>query len=613
MVGFEKLKEWKDKVLVPVIGNYFGFYKVIAVLQREKDDLVFTLGQLQTQVAEVLASDSSNKIKILELQKVIDIENKEKEFELMITNKIPKAERYYSRHETDGEYSVDVRNFFMINDNRVPIVKGATNDDKALLALNWVKSNITYVPDSSSATYKKDEYWAYAYQTLKHKMGDCIAEYEEIYTKEGIKTAKEIKEGDLVLSYDFNANTFVYNPIVKKWNKGLLNIKRVHFRNGQHIDVTDNHHMAIRVGENYLKKDLKDVDLTKYNTRKVPIAKKIPYEIKDIGWLNEDLCFVLGHFLAEGWIEKSHVCSSGYDLIEDIIPLLEKNNVLFSEYSNNSGVPVINFLKSDFKEFLKLQKNSSFDIHLQEELFHLPENKLIKILEGFWLGDGHNGNYVDKRGYASNKQEVYSTSSIQWANDIQRIGLQIGKSFHIWKQENHKGVGKKPIYRITFNPNSYFLKDYGFKDISEVSISYIEDLGKFQTYDWEVKDTHTFVFKNGVITYQCEDGAILIANIMVKSGIPWYRVRVCAGSVKGGGHAYCVYCRETDNEWVVMDWCYFYKSTLVKDRLTHKQERNYFNTEMNYYVWFSWDLFNVYAKEELTTVMMGKFTEKGKR
>lgn len=65
-------------------------------------------------------------------------------------------------------------------------------------------------------------------------------------------------------------------------------------------------------------------------------------------------------------------------------------------------------------------------------------------------------------------------------------------------------------------------------------------------------------------TGDCEDGALLIASLALNA-IPAedsWRVRVAAGFVlagKGaseGGHAYCVYCRQADNEWVAMDWCY---------------------------------------------------------
>jgi hypothetical protein len=70
----------------------------------------------------------------------------------------------------------------------------------------------------------------------------------------------------------------------------------------------------------------------------------------------------------------------------------------------------------------------------------------------------------------------------------------------------------------------------------------------------------------------CEDGAILIANLLINAGIPSWRVKVCAGYVQAdpivdpsdeeqGGHAYCIYLADRPNserklEWVVLDWCY---------------------------------------------------------
>lgn len=100
----------------------------------------------------------------------------------------------------------------------------------------------------------------------------------------------------------------------------------------------------------------------------------------------------------------------------------------------------------------------------------------------------------------------------------------------------------------------------------------------------------------------CEDGAILLANIMLRSGIPYYRVRLNAGSVNGGGHAYVTYCRETDNEWVVLDWCYWYNTLPVSERKTHKEERNYMDAEKNYYVWFSWNQKYIFGEQKLTAL-----------
>jgi len=81
----------------------------------------------------------------------------------------------------------------------------------------------------------------------------------------------------------------------------------------------------------------------------------------------------------------------------------------------------------------------------------------------------------------------------------------------------------------------------------------------------------------------CDSGAILLACLMLASGIPYWRIRLNAGAVKGGNHAYLTYCRETDNEFVVLDWCYWYNSKAIADRLLHKDESDYYG------IWFSWN------------------------
>ncbi|MBN1216392.1 MAG: DUF4332 domain-containing protein [Candidatus Lokiarchaeota archaeon] len=482
--------------------------------------------------------------------------------------------------EYNTQIDVDVKAFIKNNDEILNYIiqerdlKKPTHNETALACQQFVCNFLKYKFDEESS--ECPEFWQFPFESIQFGIGDCIAHYEEIYTKEGIKQIGNLKIGDIILSYDFKNKEFCYKPITKIWEKGKLEICRILLRNGQTLDVSENHPFWIRQNQKesfYEKSYLKDIDLSKWWKRKTPIAKKIPYEIKDIEWISEELSFVIGHFLAEGWHEKDgKIRSSGYDVLDEIIPILEKNEIPYSEYTNTSGVPCITFLKSEFKSFLRLFKENSYNIHIPEEIFHLPERKLEALINGFYLGDGHNGNYPDKRGYISNKQEVLSTSSRRLANDIQRIGLQLGRTFHIWKQVKHGGFGKKPIYRITYNPKSHFLKDFGYKNISEVSIREYEKIGSTRMLDFEVKDTNSYVFKNGIIGHNCEDGAILIAALMINAGVPSFRVKVCAGSVLAdpkvapsedniGGHGYAIYLadrKDSDRglEWVILDWCY---------------------------------------------------------
>jgi predicted flap endonuclease-1-like 5' DNA nuclease len=500
-------------------------------------------------------------------------------------NKWEKAPIIYTGRALRGasyqkQIDADVKTFIKDNDailwhviTQLGLRKDTPNET-ALAVQNFVCKFLKYTGDEEAE--ECPEFWQFPFEAIQSEIGDCVPVYEEIYTEQGIKKIGDLNIGDRILSYDFDNKTFCYKKIIKIWEKGKLDTYRVLFRNGQTIDVSINHPFWIRQSQKidrYEKTYLKDVDLSKWWKRKTPIAKKIPYRIKDIEWLTEDLCLVVGHYLAEGWKEKDgRIRSSGYELLDTIIPILEQFEIPYSEYTNTSGVPCVSILKSEFRDFLRILKSDSFNIHLPEEIFHLPSNKLTAILNGFYLGDGHWGNYPDKRGYKLNNQEVLSTSSEQLSKDIQRIGLQLGDTYHIWKQMDHKGAGKKPIYRITYNPESYFLKDYGFNDISEVSIREYNIIGVTQMRDFEVEDTNSFVFKNGIIGHNCEDGAILIAGLLINAGIPSWRVKVCAAQVIAdpifapsdtelGGHAYCIYLADRSEserklEWVVLDWCY---------------------------------------------------------
>lgn len=91
----------------------------------------------------------------------------------------------------------------------------------------------------------------------------------------------------------------------------------------------------------------------------------------------------------------------------------------------------------------------------------------------------------------------------------------------------------------------------------------------------------------------CEDGAILMANIMIASGVPYWRVRLNAGDVQGGGHAYVTYLREQDNAWYILDWCYWPNES-IGFKKTWKSAEKYFSP-----VWFSWNRKYGFQKDEL--------------
>ncbi|MFW9901611.1 MAG: DUF4332 domain-containing protein, partial [Candidatus Thorarchaeota archaeon] len=106
----------------------------------------------------------------------------------------------------------------------------------------------------------------------------------------------------------------------------------------------------------------------------------------------------------------------------------------------------------------------------------------------------------------------------------------------------------------------------------------------------------------------CEDGAILIAALLINAGIPNWRVKVTAAEVLAdpifapsdtevGGHSYCLYLADRPDserglEWVILDWCYLQdpevsieEKPLARDGGTEGAYRDVLFTFNNEYSW----------------------------
>jgi len=118
------------------------------------------------------------------------------------------------------------------------------------------------------------------------------------------------------------------------------------------------------------------------------------------------------------------------------------------------------------------------------------------------------------------------------------------------------------------------------------NITYTPDKSQFTINEEWLFAYETLELRKG----DCEDGAILIANLMIRAGIPKWRIRLNAGNVKGGGHAWVNYLRESDNEWYIFDWCYWPNESKNFGRTYHDAE-NYFS------IWFSWNTEYIFPDE----------------
>lgn len=109
------------------------------------------------------------------------------------------------------------------------------------------------------------------------------------------------------------------------------------------------------------------------------------------------------------------------------------------------------------------------------------------------------------------------------------------------------------------------------------NIPYKTDEKNYGKGEFWALPTETLLKKSG----DCEDQAFLIHSLALNAGIPWENLKTYGGLVSAGtgaatgGHGWTVYKRESDNEWIALDACYYYNDKLIEERIPLKEDKNY--------------------------------------
>jgi len=131
-------------------------------------------------------------------------------------------------------------------------------------------------------------------------------------------------------------------------------------------------------------------------------------------------------------------------------------------------------------------------------------------------------------------------------------------------------------------------------------LTYAGDTAQFNHPEFWLFPSETIDLKRG----DCEDGGFLLAACLLDLGVPAWRVRPCAGSVKPaptaseGGHLWVNYLRSTDWQWVALDWCFYEDSEIkIRDKKPVKKRPEYLHGEK---IWFSCTADHAYSHRGLT-------------
>jgi transglutaminase-like putative cysteine protease len=136
---------------------------------------------------------------------------------------------------------------------------------------------------------------------------------------------------------------------------------------------------------------------------------------------------------------------------------------------------------------------------------------------------------------------------------------------------------KKLAQSIVSARDSDDVKAGKLRDWVQENITYADDFKTYGQSEYWALPSMTLRREQG----DCEDGAFLLASMMLAVGVDTDRVRVYGGFVSDGtieatgGHAWVAYKRETDEEWVALDWCYYPTDDSVQERQTLAQDQRY--------------------------------------
>ena len=150
------------------------------------------------------------------------------------------------------------------------------------------------------------------------------------------------------------------------------------------------------------------------------------------------------------------------------------------------------------------------------------------------------------------------------------------KNLQSWANANKGMLDDDPVIKPFIDSLNVYGKENHRKAISILRfvhkhLKYVSDSKVWSCGEmWQTPST-TWHLRTG----DCEDGAILINELLRMANVPEVQREVRVGDVEGGGHAYAVYSSELDGLEYELDWCYNYDSSPLTSREPLFRKTNY--------------------------------------
>ena len=341
----------------------------------------------------------------------------------------------------------------------------------------------------------------------------CVGRKMCVYTKEGVKFAKDIKENDKLLTFN-EENNLVYTNVEKVFKRKVNEILEIKITNGIKIKVTKEHPLYVQ-GKGWVKAGdlgINDEVLIIKNRRGIKRRRDLPIH------KGYHLGYFVGALASDGSVYRNAV---RLEVNERSFAGKFANSITES-FGLQTKVETIRkpsgFLNRDITQYrvrvvcgelVRIVKDI-FEGVKKTKTFHLPkivlenENMFRGFLHAYLEGDGSeyrdkNGKFKYARIYSSNKVFLDELAGV--LHTKVNGGRHGEYEMHLptqWLYELKRKDFYKPFIPIKSN---FIFKNYEYGVVETINLKRAKK--RYNVYNFSCKPFNTFII-NGVWVHNCE-------------------------------------------------------------------------------------------------------------
>ncbi len=415
-------------------------------------------------------------------------------------------------------------------------VKDALCETKAVF--KWVQENLRWTRDVDGVeTLQKPA------RTLSPdwRAGDCLPRGTLLLTSDyQFVPIEQLQLGMTIVGGDG------FTEVEGIVHKGTKEVIRIKLSNGCEQVITKDHRVFLDRNGEYVEVKAGDVKVGDV----IRSIKSLPFGLVED---EADLVYVEGLCIADGWCEDYRFAISGKDGKPKEAQKLEVQSIMNSRGVNTRWHPRY-IAVNDPQLARRMAECGSGAINKRCPRLNYNQECVEALYRGLLADSG-----IATNGTTTVFSTISKTLALQYRVILKMLGVQCSMK----KVDDHGGLGKNPIYRVTERRGG---KIHGPR--VKVKVKSIEPAGEADVYDIETSSGTIYLPESDWVVHNCDDLSMALAALLLSVGIGPVRFKVIAAdpeNPEGFSHVYLQVAMPTSHnqmaglgdtgevEWVSLD------------------------------------------------------------